>query len=101
VRLHRKMLQVHKCPRRATMILRWLDDQGRLKFQTEACIAHATVLLSRAESDRRQAPPLLDDRYQTHATPLRRGQTVELASIFTIDYRQERRRPSRQPWVNG
>jgi hypothetical protein len=33
-----------KCPRRATMILRRLDDQGRLEYQTEACIAHATVL---------------------------------------------------------
>ena len=35
---------VHKCPRRATIILRSLDDQGRPEHQTEACIAHATVL---------------------------------------------------------
>jgi hypothetical protein len=35
---------VHKCPQRATMILRFLDDQGRLESQTEACIAHATEL---------------------------------------------------------
>jgi hypothetical protein len=26
------------------MILRWLDDQGRLEYQTEACIVYATVL---------------------------------------------------------
>ncbi len=26
------------------MILRWLDDQGRLDYQTEACVTHATEL---------------------------------------------------------
>jgi hypothetical protein len=33
-----------KCRRRATIILRYLDSQGRPDRQTEACNAHATEL---------------------------------------------------------
>jgi hypothetical protein len=32
------------CRRRATTILRYLDNQGRPEGQTEACDAHARVL---------------------------------------------------------
>ena len=47
----------HKCPRRATMILRFLDDQGRLDYQTEACVAHATNLCAGLKViDRRRRP---------------------------------------------
>jgi hypothetical protein len=47
-----------ECRRRATTILRYLDNQGRPDHQTEACDAHASH--APAESDRPLAPLRID-----------------------------------------
>ena len=44
-----------ECRRRATTILRYLDNQGRPDGQTEACDAHASELSAELNVDRPQA----------------------------------------------
>jgi hypothetical protein len=46
-----------ECRRRATTILRYVDNQGRREHQTEACATHASELSAELKGiDRRRQP---------------------------------------------